>query len=162
MLSYVLLDNPLANLSQLSQLCHPPSSCPSFGQVPGVVTEWEKEKVLMLCNHSLAIVINAVLVTDPKQPKRGFCEENQHLVSYPGVHSSVCIVLHPDYISNHTEPTIKQVYTRFSDALIKNTAEVTVQVSRSLGINLEGKSPCRWSNASRLSLAIIPISFMSS
>lgn len=96
----MLLDNPLANLSQLSQLCHPPSSCPSFGQVPGVVTEWEKEKVLMLCNHSLAIVINAVLVTDPKQPKRGFCEENQHLVSYPGVHSSVCIVLHPDYISN--------------------------------------------------------------
>lgn len=99
---------PLANLSQLSQLHHLPVSCPSCNFLTGVATDWEKEKVLMLCNHWLAIVISTVLVRNPKQPNRGFCEENQQLVDYPGVHSAVCIALHPVYISNHAEPNSRE------------------------------------------------------
>lgn len=56
----------------------------------------------------------------------------------------------------------KQVYTRFSDALEKNAVKVTGQISSSLGIKLEGKRLWRWLNANRLSMVIIPISFMSS
>lgn len=53
---------PLANLSQLSQLCHLPISCLSslVSLVTGVGTEWEKEKVLMLYKHCSAIDINTV------------------------------------------------------------------------------------------------------
>lgn len=68
-------NNPMVNWSQMSWLCALPNSHP-----PGMV--WEAEKSLMLCKHCSEIVKTLVCYhhcssTNPKQPHRSHCEENQ-------------------------------------------------------------------------------------
>lgn len=96
---------PLANLSQLPQLCHlQPLAHPSDWDSNRLGKGKGFDAVQSLFSNSY----QHCLSHRSKTAQQGLYEENQQLVDYPGVHSAVCIALRSVCTSNHTDPASRE------------------------------------------------------